>query len=50
MAGLTKLQSKHYHRPPLSKHIGKVHIDIQLPKRPKQAAVAEDKATYGNNN
>jgi len=27
----------------------KVHIDIQLPKHPKQAAVAEDKATYGNN-
>jgi transcriptional regulator with XRE-family HTH domain len=27
----------------------KVHVDIQLPKRPKQAAVAEDKATYGNN-
>ncbi len=27
----------------------KVHIDIQLPERPKQAAVAEDKATYGNN-
>jgi hypothetical protein len=27
-----------------------IHIDIQLPKRPKQAAVAEDKATYGNNN
>ena len=26
-----------------------VHIDIQLTKRPKQAAVAEDKATYGNN-
>ncbi len=22
MAGLTKLQSRHYHRPPLSKHIG----------------------------
>ena len=28
----------------------KVHIDIQVPKHPKQAAVAEDKATYGNNN
>ncbi|MBU4462533.1 MAG: helix-turn-helix domain-containing protein [Proteobacteria bacterium] len=28
----------------------KVHIDIQLPKCPKQAAVAENKATYGNNN
>ncbi len=28
----------------------KVHIDIQLLKRPKQAVVAEDKATYGNNN
>jgi transcriptional regulator with XRE-family HTH domain len=27
----------------------KVHIDIQLLKRPKQVAVAEDKATYGNN-
>ena len=27
----------------------KVHVDIQLPKHPKQAAVAEDKATYGNN-
>jgi len=27
----------------------KVHIHIQLPKRPKQAAIAEDKATYGNN-
>ena len=27
----------------------KVHIDIQLSKRPKQAAVAENKATYGNN-
>jgi len=27
----------------------RVHIDIQLLKRPKQAAVAEDKATYGNN-
>jgi len=26
-----------------------VHIDIQLPERPKQATVAEDKATYGNN-
>ena len=26
-----------------------VHIDIQLPKRPKQAAIAEHKATYGNN-
>ena len=26
-----------------------VHIDIQLPKRSKQATVAEDKATYGNN-
>ena len=26
-----------------------VHIDIQLLKRPKQATVAEDKATYGNN-
>ena len=26
-----------------------IHIDIQLPERPKQAAVAEDKATYGNN-
>jgi transcriptional regulator with XRE-family HTH domain len=26
-----------------------VHLDIQLPKRPKQATVAEDKATYGNN-
>ncbi len=25
-----------------------VHIDIQLPERPKQATVAEDKATYGN--
>jgi len=23
-------------------------IDIQLPKRPKQAAIAEGKATYGN--
>ncbi|MBU4462525.1 MAG: hypothetical protein KKB05_01075 [Proteobacteria bacterium] len=22
MAGLTKLQNSHYHRPPLSKHIG----------------------------
>jgi transcriptional regulator with XRE-family HTH domain len=27
----------------------KVHIDIQLPERPKQATVAEDNATYGNN-
>ncbi len=26
-----------------------VHIDIQLPKQPKQATVVEDKATYGNN-
>jgi transcriptional regulator with XRE-family HTH domain len=25
-----------------------VHIDIQLPERPEQATVAEDKATYGN--
>jgi len=25
-----------------------VHIDIQLPERPKQATVAEDKTTYGN--
>ena len=27
----------------------KVHINIQLPKHSKQAAVAENKATYGNN-
>ena len=27
----------------------KVHIDIQLSKHPKLAAVAENKATYGNN-
>jgi hypothetical protein len=27
----------------------KVHIDIQVPKHPKQTAVAENKATYGNN-
>jgi hypothetical protein len=27
----------------------KVHIDIQLPKHPRQAAVAKNKATYGNN-
>ena len=27
----------------------KVHIDIQLPERPKKATVAEDNATYGNN-
>ena len=26
-----------------------VHIDIQPPKHPKHARVAEDKATYGNN-
>ena len=26
-----------------------VHIDIQLSKHPKQATVAEDKTTYGNN-
>ncbi|HUT43679.1 MAG TPA: helix-turn-helix transcriptional regulator [Desulfobacterales bacterium] len=25
-----------------------VRIDIQLPERPKQATVAEEKATYGN--
>jgi len=28
----------------------KVYIDIQLSKHPKQAAIAEGKATYGNNN
>jgi hypothetical protein len=27
----------------------KVHIDIQLPKPAKQAAIAEGKETYGNN-
>jgi transcriptional regulator with XRE-family HTH domain len=27
----------------------KVHIDIQLPERPKQTTVAEDNANYGNN-
>jgi transcriptional regulator with XRE-family HTH domain len=27
----------------------KVYIHIQLPESPKQAVIAEDKATYGNN-